>query len=189
MAFAASVRVRKATGAKTGCGAESVRELPAWAMDGAGNVNVADGDNHRARRIDTNGIITAAADNGTKGIAGDGGVATSAKLNCPEDVKIDVAGNLLAADTGNNRIRKVDITRNISTVAGTAENRFSGDGGLAIQAEVSFPWGATTDPTVSIYIGDRSNNRVRAVYESLNGTPTIGASSTVSAASITLAAQ
>jgi uncharacterized protein (TIGR03437 family) len=125
------------------------------------------------------------AGNGVEGFAGDQGPAASAELNYPEDVAIDVAGNLLIADSGNNRVRKVVVSSGlISTVAGTAQNGFSGDGGPATQAELNFPWGVATDATGSVYIGDRANNRVRIVYESLTGTPTLTANSTVNAASL-----
>ena len=155
------------------------------AMDGAGNLYFADGDNHRVRRVDTNGAITTVAGDGIEGFAGDQGPATGAELNYPEDVAIDVAGNLLIADSANNRVRKVVLSTGvISTVAGITGNGFSGDGGLATQAELNFPWGLTTDATGSVYIGDRVNNRVRIVYESLTGTPTLTANSTVNAASL-----
>jgi uncharacterized protein (TIGR03437 family) len=155
------------------------------AMDVAGNLYFADGDNHRVRRIDPTGVITTVAGNGVEGFAGDQGPAASAELNYPEDVAIDVAGNLLIADSANNRVRKVAVGSDvISTVAGITGNGFSGDGGPAIQAEMNFPWGVTTDATGDVYIGDRANNRVRIVYEALTGTPTLGANSTVNSASM-----
>jgi len=155
------------------------------AMDGLGNLYFADGENHRVRRIDPTGVITTVAGNGTEGFAGDQGPAVSASLNTPEDVAIDVANNLLIADYENNRIRKVVISSGvISTVAGITGNGFSGDGGPATQAELNLPWGVTTDATGSVYIGDGANNRVRIVYESLIGIPSLGANSTVNAASL-----
>jgi uncharacterized protein (TIGR03437 family) len=132
-------------------------------------------------------VITTVAGNGngTGGFFGDQGPATSATLNIPEDVAIDVANNLLIADSANNRIRKVVVSSGIiSTVAGITGNGFSGDGGPATQAELNFPWGVTTDATGDVYIGDRVNNRVRIVYESVTGTPTLTANSTVNAASL-----
>jgi uncharacterized protein (TIGR03437 family) len=155
------------------------------AMDGAGNLYFADGDNYRVRRIAPTGVITTVAGDGIEGFAGDQGPASGAELNYPEDVAIDVAGNLLIADSANNRVRKVVISSGvISTVAGITGNGFSGDGGTATQAELNFPWGVTTDATGDVYIGDRVNNRVRIVYESLTGTPTLGANSTLNSASI-----
>ena len=157
------------------------------AMDGLGNLYFADAGNNCVRRIAPNGVITSVAGNGNAagGFAGDQGQATGAKLNTPEDVAIDVAGNLLIADYENNRIRKVMISSGvISTIAGITGNGFSGDGGPATQAELNFPWGVTTDATGDVYIGDRVNNRVRIVYESVTGTPTLTANSTVNAASL-----
>jgi uncharacterized protein (TIGR03437 family) len=155
------------------------------AMDGLGNLYVADGDNNRIRRISPGGVITTVAGDGTGRFAGDQGPAASASLNIPEDVAIDLAGNLLIADAGNNRVRKVDSSGLISTVAGTGVDGFSGDGGPATQAALSFPWGLTTDATTgSVYIADRVNNRVRMVSESLTGLPSLANNSTVNAASL-----
>ena len=157
------------------------------AMDGLGNLYFADGGNNCVRRIAPNGVITTVAGNGngTGGFFGDQGPATSATLNIPEDVAIDVANNLLIADSANNRIRKVVVSSGIiSTVAGITGNGYSGDGGPATQAELNFPWGVTTDAAGSVYIGDRVNNCVRIVYESLTGIPSLGANSTVNGASL-----
>jgi len=157
------------------------------AMDGLGNLYFADAGNNCVRRIAPNGVITSVAGNGNAagGFAGDQGQATGAKLNTPEDVAIDVAGNLLIADYENNRIRKVMISSGvISTIAGITGNGFSGDGGPATQAELNLPWGVTTDATGDVYIGDGANNRVRIVYESLTGAPTLGVNSTVNSASL-----
>src|SRR4029079_9391152 len=78
------------------------------AVDSTGTIYVADGNNNRIRRISPSGVITTAAGNGTGRFAGDQGPATSAALNIPEAVAVDGTGNLLIADSGNNRIRKVD---------------------------------------------------------------------------------
>lgn len=153
------------------------------AMDSLGNLYFADGGNNRVRRITPGGVITTFAGNGSGGFSGDAGPATAASLNIPEDVAFDGAGNLLIADTGNNRVRKVDSSGLISTVAGTGVNGFSGDGGLATQAMLDFPWGVAAGVTGSIYIADRVNNRVRVVAESATGVPVIEANSTVNGAS------
>jgi hypothetical protein len=101
------------------------------AMDKIGNLYVADANNHRIRRIDLRGFITTVAGSGVEGFSGDLGPATSASLNYPEDVAFDRSGNLFIADSGNNRIRRVDPSGVISTIAGTILNGFSGDGGPA----------------------------------------------------------
>jgi uncharacterized protein (TIGR03437 family) len=141
------------------------------ATDSVGNLYFADGDNNRVRRISPGGVITTVAGNGAGRFAGDAGPATSASLNIPEDVAIDGAGNLLIADSGNNRVRKVDSAGLISTLAGTAGNGFSGDGGLATQAMLDFPWAVATGATGNVYIADRVNNRVRMISGSVTASP------------------
>jgi uncharacterized protein (TIGR03437 family) len=153
------------------------------AMDSLGNLYFADGDNNRVRRISPSGVITTVAGNGTGQFAGDQGPAISASLNVPEDVAVDGAGNLYIADSGNNRVRKIDGSGVISTLAGSGTNGFSGDGGPASAAVLNFPWGLTTDVTDTVYIADRVNNRVRTVSPSASVLPSIGANSTVNGAS------
>ena len=140
------------------------------ALDKAGNLYIADADNHRIRRIDLRGVITTVAGNGVEGFAGDQGPATRASLNYPEDVAIDGSGNLFIADSGNNRIRKIDSSGVISTIAGTIDNGFSGDGGPSLEAVLNFPWGLTTDAAGSVYIADRVNNRIRKISAKLSVT-------------------
>ena len=154
------------------------------AMDSADNLYVADGNNNRIRRISPSGVITTAAGNGAGRFAGDQGPAISASLNIPEGVAFDGSGNLLIADSGNNRIRKVSSGL-ISTIVGTGVDGFSGDGGPATQAMLSLPWGLTTNAAGSIYIADRVNNRVRMVsVSSLTGVvPSLAENSTVNGAS------
>lgn len=154
------------------------------AMDSFGNLYIADGDNNRVRRISPGGVITTVAGNGVGQFAGDLGPAVSASLNIPEDVAVDTAGNLFVADAGNNRVRKVDGAGIITTLAGTAQNGFSGDGGPATQAMLNFPWGLTTNSTGTVYIADRVNNRVRTVSAGGGtGLPAIADGSTVNGAS------
>ena len=154
------------------------------AMDSGGNLYFADGNNNRVRRISPAGVITTVAGDGVGRFAGDQGPASSASLDVPEDVAFDGAGNLYIADAGNNRVRKVDSSGLISTLAGTGENGFSGDGGPATAAMLNFPWGLTTDFTGSVYIADRVNSRVRVVSGSLTGLPTLADNSTVNSASL-----
>jgi uncharacterized protein (TIGR03437 family) len=149
------------------------------AMDSLGNLYFADGDNNRVRRISPGGVITTVAGNGAGRFAGDAGPATGASLNIPEDVAIDGAGNLLIADSGNNRVRKVDSSGLISTLAGTTANGFSGDGGLATQAMLDFPWAVATGATGNVYIADRVNNRVRMISGSLTSPPALAADGAV----------
>jgi len=131
------------------------------ARDQSGNLYFADANNNRIRKISTSGIISTVAGNGVGRFGGDGGQAFSASLNIPSDVAVDSAGNLYIADSGNNRVRKVDTTGIITTVAGTGTDGFSGDGGPASQAMLSFPWGVTTSAAGGVYISDRANSRIR----------------------------
>lgn len=143
-------------------------------LDGAGNLYFADTNNQIVRRIDavTGVISTVAGTPGQQGSAGDGSAAVAAMLALPEGVTIDESGNLLIADTGNNRIRKVVATASgfgtISTIAGTGVAGFSGDGSAATSAQLNSPWSVAVAPDGSIYIADLTNNRVRKV--SVSGT-------------------
>ena len=133
------------------------------AVDSSGNVFIADQGNNRIRKVDTNGIITTVAGNGTNGYSGDGGVATNAMLNLPAGVAIDTQGNLFISDLGNTRIRKVDTNGIIITVAGNGTNGYSGDGGVATNGNLSSSWGLAVDSHGNLFIADTLNNRVRMV--------------------------
>jgi sugar lactone lactonase YvrE len=121
------------------------------------------------------GIITKVAGNGIDGFSGDGGAATAAGLGHPFGVALDSAGNLYIADTFNARIRKVAAESGIiTTVAGNGiltppdngtilGGTFSGDGGLATAAGLSFPTGITLDNSGNLYIADAYNNRIRKI--------------------------
>ena len=133
------------------------------AVDSAGNLYIADSSNQRIRKIDSTGTITTMAGTGTSGFSGDGGDAVQAQLNYPNGVAVDSAGNLYIADRNNQRIRKIDSTGTITTMAGTGEGDFGGDGGPAIQAQLSFPVGVAVDSAGNLYIADTSNQRVRKI--------------------------
>ena len=133
------------------------------ALDTAGNLYIADLIDMRIRRIDAaTGVISTVAGNGTYGLSGDGGAATSAEIAVPFDVAVDHAGDILIADSGNSRIRKVDTSGVITTIAGSAAG-FSGDGGPATAAEISFPFGVAADSAGDVLISDAGNARVRKV--------------------------
>jgi large repetitive protein len=135
-------------------------------LDGAGNLYIADSGNHIVRRIDAfTGIITTVAGTpGVQGLAGDGGLATDARLSFPENLAFDAAGDLLIADTGNNVVREVDaVTGLIRTIAGTGTAGFNGDNQLATTAQLSRPWSIAVSLDGSIYIADLANNLVRRV--------------------------
>jgi sugar lactone lactonase YvrE len=133
------------------------------AVDGHGQVFVADTGNHRIRRIDADGMITTVAGIGQAGFAGDKGLATTASLSSPSGITVDGLGTLHVADTGNHRVRRVDTAGIIDTVAGTGTGGFGGDGGQAISALLQFPAAVVTDRDDNLYIADSSNHRVRKV--------------------------
>ncbi len=133
------------------------------AFDAAGNLYIADSGNNVIRRVDTGGIITTVAGTGVAGFSGDGGMASAAQLFLPGGVSVDASGNLLIADTSNNRIRVVNTAGTISTLAGNGIAAFSGDGGIATNGSLAFPTALTFDAAGNLYIADTQNNRVRAL--------------------------
>ena len=133
------------------------------AVDFSGNLYIADYNNQRIRKVDTNGIITTFAGTGTAAFSGDAGPATNAELNYPEGVAVDASGNVLIADTYNDRIRKVDTNGFITTVAGQTAYGFSGDGGQATNACLNLPSGVAADSFGNVFIADYDNNRIREV--------------------------
>ena len=135
------------------------------AVDNHDNLFIADGGNARIRRVDgVTGIITTVAGDGNWGYSGDGGPATSASLREAWAVAVDALGNLFIADSGNDRIRRVDaVTGTITTVAGDGNWGFSGDGGPAASASLNYPSGVAVDDRGRLFIADEYNNRVRRV--------------------------
>ena len=133
------------------------------AVDGAGNLYIADQNNHRIRKIDSTGTVTTVAGTGESGFGGDNGAATAGQLSYPSGVAVDNAGNLYIADSGNHRIRRVDSTGTITTVVGTGKSGFGGNGGPAVQAQLSYPAGVTVDGTDNLYIADSGNHSIRKI--------------------------
>ncbi len=135
------------------------------AVDGEGNVFIADSENHRIRRIDaTTGFISTVVGSGVSGFNGDHQKATEAQLHTPMDVAVDTQGNLVIADAWNRRIRKVDAaTGLISTVTGTGEIGYNGDKQPATQARISTLHGVAIDSSGNIYFADTYACRVRKV--------------------------
>jgi len=141
------------------------------AADANGNLYIADEGNNVVRKVNAStGIITTYAGNGygagtnPGGYSGDGGPATKAELGGPFGVALDKAGNLYIADTYNSAIRKVSATTGIiTTVAGNGTYGYSGDGGPATQAEISWAKGVAVDTAGNLYISDTSNQVIRKV--------------------------
>ena len=169
-----------------------LKHMTGVAVDAAGDLYIVNGGNSRIRAVNTQasaitvagvtippGDIATVAGSGTSGYSGDGNAAISAKFsfgNLYSGVAVDAAGNLYIADHGNNRVRAVNAQAstisvlgvpiapgNIATVAGNGTSGYSGDSGLAINAEVASPAGLALDATGNLYIADSSNQVIRQV--------------------------
>jgi hypothetical protein len=130
-------------------------------VDALGNVFIGDDGNNRIRKVTASGIISTVAGNGTGGFSGDGGIATAAEISGPYDIITDGAGNIYFADFSNHRIRKINTSGIISTIAGNGTQGFSGDDGPATAAELNHPIGLTLNGSGNLIIADQNNNRVR----------------------------
>ncbi len=143
------------------------------AVDAAGNLYIADTFNSRVRKVNTAGIISTVAGSGSGSGCwptptptcplGDGGPATRAALRGPEGLAMDAAGNLYVGEIGNSRVRKVTPCGSISTAAGNGVFGFSGDGGLATSAALTWPFGVAVDVAGNLYIADLDSRRIRKV--------------------------
>ena len=129
-----------------------------------GSFLIADTGNNRVRLVSTSGIIFTVAGSGeAAGFAGDRGPATSALLSAPSSVAPIIGGGYLIADTGNNRLRRVDATGTIATVAGTGASGAAGDGGVSTAAELNQPQGVAITADGAVFIGDTGNHKVREI--------------------------
>lgn len=136
------------------------------AVDVSGDVFIGDTGNNRVREIVAGTVtITTVAGNGTPNFSGDGAAATSAELWYPQGVVVDSSGNLIIADSGNQRIRKVAVgTGIITTLAGDDSiGAYGGDGAAATLAELNYPTGVAMDSLGNLFIADQTNQRVRKI--------------------------
>jgi len=132
---------------------------------------ISDSENQLIRRVDllnddfTQSTVTIVAGlPGMAGLAGDGGPATAASLNNPQDLEIGPDGNLYFADTDNDAVRRIDLSTGvIETVAGTGQRGYAGDGGPAISAQLNRPFGVAFDQSGDLYVSDTFNGRIRKV--------------------------
>jgi trimeric autotransporter adhesin len=131
------------------------------AVDAKGSLYICDADNNSIRRVDPEGIITTVVGDRTTGYNGDGFKAIAAKLAIPNGIALDKSGNLYISDTNNSRIRKVDPEGIITTIAGNGTRGISGDGGLAISAQLVRPYNVAIDSVGNLYIAD--SNYIRKV--------------------------
>ncbi len=144
--------------------AAQLRSVDGVAVDSQGNVYIADSANYRVRKVSPGGTIsTFAGKGGGGGALGDGGPATSARLDAPRSVAVDGQGNVYIADFNAHRIRMVRPNGTITTFAGTGQASFSGDGGPAVSARLYAPAAVAVDGQGSVYIVDAYNQRVRKV--------------------------
>ncbi len=137
-------------------------------LDNSGNIFISDASNNRIRKIDAFGIISTVAGSGPVGFSaggfgGDTGPATAAIFNLPLDIAIDGCGDLFISDCVNNRVRKVDGTGLINTIAGNGTAGFMGDGSAATMAELDKPVGIALDKNSNLVIADNSSNHIRMV--------------------------
>jgi trimeric autotransporter adhesin len=162
---------------------------PAAVLVGStGTLYIADTGNDVIRMISTTGTISTIAGTGVAGYSGDGGAATSARLDSPYGLNADSAGDLYIADSMNNVVRMVSTAGIISTIAGNGINGYSGDGAEATGAALSNPQSVALDSQGNVYISDRNNNRVREVNTPTGSVlfPTTAVGSTSAAVTIPL---
>ena len=132
-------------------------------MDTSGNFYFTDDAGSYVYKIDTASHVYRIAGNGSLGFSGDGGAATAATLYRPNGIAVDNIGNVYVCDFENNRIRIINSTGTINTLAGTGTAGFMGDGGPASAAELYLPFGVAVDRNRNVYIADGQNNRIRKV--------------------------
>ena len=133
------------------------------AIDNSNNVYICDQADNCIRKVNGAGIISTVAGNGASGFAGDGGPATAAELNNPYGMTVDGIGNIYITDGGNERVRMVNTSGVINTIAGNGIGGFYGDGGPATAAEFQGPFGVAVDPLGNVFIDDQGNQRIRMV--------------------------
>jgi trimeric autotransporter adhesin len=134
------------------------------AVDNRGHVYIADSPNHRIRMVDlATGTIRTVAGTGSEGYSGDGGPATEARLNRPRFLLVAGDGSLIVADTANYRVRRVDPAGIITTIAGTGQRGYSGDGGPATAARLDDPRGLAFDDAGNLYVSNAEGSERPAV--------------------------
>ncbi len=139
------------------------------AIDDSGNAYITDRIDNHVRKVNTGGIITSIAGNGTAIASGDGGPATAAGLNTPYGIGVDKVGNVYVADINEATIRLINTSGIIATIAGNGNFGFTGDGGPATSAELSEPTGVVSDARGNVYIADQGNARIRILNSAATG--------------------
>ncbi len=155
--------------------------LPASILvDASQNLYIADTANYAIREVVSGNISTVAGTLGSYGYSGDGGAATSALLQYPGGMALDGSGNLFVADTDNSVVREVTAGQ-IQAFAGNTTLAYSGDGGPALQASLSFPGGVFVDASGNIFIADTNNSVIREVVASTGVIQTVAGNGTLCA--------
>jgi sugar lactone lactonase YvrE len=158
-------RVDSAGRISTVLAAPDIGYSTALTSDADGNIYVGGGkgDRFMVTRIDLDGGLTTVAGTGERGFSGDGESAIDATFGWIYDLALDREGNLYIVDHSNNRIRMVDTSGIVRTIAGTGNEGFSGDGGPAVEAELDHPDGIFVDVDGTVYVADAGNDRVRRI--------------------------
>ena len=138
------------------------------AVDAAGNLYIADTENNAIREVTADGRISTVAGNGVAGYSGDGGPATSAQVGNPVGVAVDAVGNIFTVDASN-RVRQVYPNGLIATIAGNGSRGYTGDGGLATQAQLNAPSAIALGNNGNLYVADTANNAIRLLQYAGNG--------------------
>jgi len=133
------------------------------AFDAVGNMYIVDARNDRIRKVNAVGIISEVAGNGTAAFLGDGAAATAAELDHPTSIAIDPSGNIYIGCSGDQRIRKINTSGIITTIAGTGAFGYNGDNIPATSAELAYPYVGATDHFGNLYLSDYDNHRVRKI--------------------------
>ena len=152
-------------------------------VDGSENIFIADTDNFGIHEVTSTGTITTVAGTlGTAGYSGDNAAATSATLNYPSDVVVDSSGDIFIADTDNFVIREVTASNGfIQTIIGNNILSYSGDSGLAVNAELSSPASVSVDSAGDIFIADTENSAIREVVACSGDIQTVAGNGTICA--------
>ncbi len=159
--------------------AAGLDQPPGVAVDSAGDLFIVDTGNVRIREVNlATGLITTVAGNGTSGYGGDNGPATAAELYQPMGVAVDTAGNLFIADTGNDRIREVNLSTGVITTVAGGGNLGLGDNGPATAAELYDPYGIAVDAAGDLFVADEGNGRVREVNQATGVITTVAGNGT-----------
>ena len=143
-----------------------ISQTEGLAVDQAGNVYFTDFSGygqHAIRRVDTSGVITTFAGTNSRGWSGDGGPATEAQLFFPRDIAVDNIGNIYIADDSNSRIRMVNTSGIITTVAGSGAYAYDWKTGPATLAKLRHPMGIAVDDDGNIFIADNTNHLIKKV--------------------------